>query len=50
MYKSEIKKHSEREKDFHHLENLIGDMEKRARMVELSINEMKKGNEETISG
>ena len=50
MYKSEIRKHGERERDFHHLESLISDMERRARMVEVSMNEIKKGHEETIQG
>lgn len=48
MYKTEIKKHGERERDFQHLESMIADLDRRSRLLDLSINEMKKSHDDTL--
>ena len=47
-YKAEIRKHGERERDFQHLQSLIDDLERRSRVLELSITDLKKGHEDTL--
>ena len=49
MYKNEIKKHNERERDFQQLENMINDLDRRSRILEVSITDLKKDHEDTIS-
>jgi hypothetical protein len=48
MYKTEIRKHGERERDFQHLESLIADLDRRTRLLDISINDLKAGHEDTL--
>ena len=45
MYKDEIKIQGTRDRDFEHLHNLIADLQRRTRVLEVSIDDSQKDHE-----